>query len=757
MGSLSNTGIERVSGNNEHFLRNGYQRVPTLVQWMATLRCDLSCSHCLAVSQDSGFSDMPLPTVRRLIDEIAEMGVPEFLVTGGEPLTREDLPAITDYLGHMGQNWTLNTAAMPSANQRKALAENSPGFVAVSLDGPRQIHDSFRGKNGAWKEAMEAIRYFRTLPGVRVCAGTTVTSLNYHYLEETFHLVTSSGVDQWGIHLLVPEGRAAFRTDIFLSKHQLRNLVEFVARKRNYFNVEMADEIGYLGSYEPLVRAFPLSCGAGKSQCVVLPDGEVVPCTTLDRSFSAGNINLKPLRDIWGTGFRELREYAPEGKCSKCIYYPACGSGCWLQRKNGRECFKEVWQIPSLMKTAAGLTVCLGALASGMSRGEEIQFPDTSSSHSRTEQTSGVFQNTEGIILDTYSELLTGNHPGELYSSFDEYNTDDPAWEVLKLFRKNSIPEESAERCELVLRASETGYPSLSLAALLWRVVNEPLFQGEVFTEGEMEALYRAIAVIREKSTEWRQAIFENRLDPYLADGRLIERPFFMYSKAGPRQGEMERYFLSNDLDSERWETSADTTEITSQYLQEHPFAGQMHLTFRSSFDVKILNNFSIEPLSRDSNGCLCVGIFDVIESSENAVFLFEISGVPGSGEPLGFESGDFGEDEEIAVLCVVEVSVSAGRKYAYVELLREAYHQNRDVIMQTAIHFLEVEYGHGMYMYNDDLNPGEITENGSLLWPAIREMAYSDVDIPWLPQTTIGIGELRRRAKIKDIDFWMF
>ncbi len=50
MGSLSNVGSERVSGRNEHFLRNGYQKVPTLVQWMATLRCDLSCSHCLADS-----------------------------------------------------------------------------------------------------------------------------------------------------------------------------------------------------------------------------------------------------------------------------------------------------------------------------------------------------------------------------------------------------------------------------------------------------------------------------------------------------------------------------------------------------------------------------------------------------------------------------------------------------------------------------------------------------------------------------------
>lgn len=698
---------------------------------------------------------MPLPVVRKLIDEIAEMGVPEFLVTGGEPLTRDDLPAIADYLGYMGQNWSLNTAAMPSTSQRKAFAENSPGFVAVSLDGPRQIHDSFRGKNGAWDEAMEAIRYFRTLPGVRVCAGTTVTSLNYQHLEETFQLVAASGVDQWGIHLLVPEGRAANSADLFLSKRQLKNLIGFVARKRKYFNVEMADEIGYLGSYEPLVRAFPLSCGAGKSQCVVLPDGEVVPCTTLDRSFSAGNIHLKPLRDIWETGFRELREYVAEGKCSKCIYFPACGSGCWLQRKNGRECFREVWQIPGIMKTAAGLTVCLGALAAGTSRGEEIQLPGTSSDLFRTEQITGVSQNTDEVILESYLELVTGNQSGEFFSSFDEYNTDDPAWDLLKLFRKNSIPEETAERCELVQRALETEHPSLSLVALMWRVVNEPLFQGEVFTEGEMEAMYGTIALIRVKSSGWRQAIFENRLDPYLASGRLNERPFFMYSKAGPRQGDRERYVLSADLDAERWGTPADTAGITAHYLQEHPFAEQMHFTFRSSSDVDIRSNFSTEPMGRDSNGYLCVGIFDVIECSENAVFLFEISAVAGSFEPWGFESGRSEEDQKTSVQCVVEVSVSGGRKYAYAELLREAYHQNHEVLMQTAVHSLEGETSQGIH--SEYLISAEITENGSLLWPAIREIAFSDVDSSQFLQTSIGIDELRSRAKIKEIDFWMF
>ena len=86
-------------------------------------------------------------------------------------------------------SWTLNTAAMPDRGLREAIERNKPGFVAVSLDGPKAVHDAFRGRAGAWDEAMEAIRFFKSLGGVRVCAGTTVTSRNYDYLDETFHLV----------------------------------------------------------------------------------------------------------------------------------------------------------------------------------------------------------------------------------------------------------------------------------------------------------------------------------------------------------------------------------------------------------------------------------------------------------------------------------------------------------------------------------------------------------------------------------------
>ena len=87
--------------------------------------------------------------------------------------------------------------------------------------------------------------------------------------------------------------------------------------------VTVADEIGYCGEWEPLIRPAPFVCGAGRTQCVVLSDGNVVPCTTLDRSVATGSLRERSLRELWHDGFGELRSYQPDVQCRQCEYLRA--------------------------------------------------------------------------------------------------------------------------------------------------------------------------------------------------------------------------------------------------------------------------------------------------------------------------------------------------------------------------------------------------------------------------------------------------
>jgi len=307
---------------------------------------------------------MSLHHTARLIEQIAEMQVEEFLLTGGEPLARPDLAEVIGMLQANRVRWSLNTAQMPDLRTQAAIEKWPPGFAAVSLDGPKKVHDGFRGVPGTFHKAMQSIGYFSDM-GVSVAAGTTVTSRNFRHLSDTFGIVLGSGATTWGIHLPVPEGRASVRKALFLSRSRIKWLLDFVASKRSYFPITMADEIGYCGFWEPLLRDEPFFCGAGRAGCVVLPGGEVVPCTTLDRTTSAGNVMEHSLRDIWETGFEDLRAWTPKDKCNACSYVSACAGGCWLQRRHGAECFRDVWHMPQALKTAVGIAICFGITSSG--------------------------------------------------------------------------------------------------------------------------------------------------------------------------------------------------------------------------------------------------------------------------------------------------------------------------------------------------------------------------------------------------------
>ncbi|MFH1732194.1 MAG: radical SAM protein [Planctomycetota bacterium] len=581
-----------------------------LVQWMATLRCPLSCPHCLAVSQESGFEDMPLGVARSLVRQIAEMGVGEFLVTGGEPLARADLPGVIDALAEHKVSWSLNTACMPSERLQRAIESYPPAFTAVSLDGPAETHDAFRGRDGAFDDALRSIRYFAGLDGCSVAAGTTVTTSNFDALQETFGIVMQSGASHWGIHLLVQEGRAAERKDLFLSRRQLSRLLRFVAKKRTYFPVTMADEFGYCGDWEPLVRDLPLTCGAGRTHCVVLPDGEVVPCTTLDRSASAGNINERPLRDIWADGFAELRNWEPKGRCAKCDYAPACEGGCWLQRRHGTKCYRDVWHVPEALKTAAGVAVCLGALAASPAApaaqaadakaGPPAKSP-ASSARLREHVLRAAGDGIEGQIVLWYGRQMgsltfgDGTAPsgpmldreGALRQALAAGPTGDlaadPAGRHFAAFTKGELPEDIAGMCKAVRACLDTKEHSLALAALLWRNLSEPCLNGDApakRTAAERKALRDTLAALRNAADAWRKGAFDELLKPYLARGWFPMPYAAPATKKRPPPPPPWRA-LQADTSTERWaqiRKYIKDKKAAAEFVDRHPYAESMML-----------------------------------------------------------------------------------------------------------------------------------------------------------------------------------
>jgi len=156
-----------------------------LVAWELTRSCNLFCAHCRgSASNDQYSGELSTEECFNLIDQILEVCKPIIILTGGEPLIRQDILQIAKYAVNkglrvvMGTNGTLITKEMAAK-----LKEVPISRLGISLDFPvASLQDNFRGQAGAFAAVMAGIVNARKA-GIEVQINSTITKLNVAYLE----------------------------------------------------------------------------------------------------------------------------------------------------------------------------------------------------------------------------------------------------------------------------------------------------------------------------------------------------------------------------------------------------------------------------------------------------------------------------------------------------------------------------------------------------------------------------------------------
>lgn len=310
--------------------RLGAVRPPTAVQWIATSSCDLKCAHCYSNAGRREKNELTAAEFGTFIlDEMKRLGCADLVIAGGEATLRADFPELVQRTAERGIRWSLHTHGGPVLKHRETFRRHPPAMVAVSVDGPPELHDAFRGRTGSFDAAMAAIRALKEDGCGEVVAGTTVTRANADSLADLFPFVAASGADSWGLHLIAPEGRGAEHRELLPTPDQLRRVAGFARRKRSVMKVELDNEWGSAGADDAFFRGQPFLCGAGRFSCVVSATGEVMACTTTDPAESEGNVRVMPLSRIWVEGFARFRTGSRGGVTD--------GRECWLQSRNGHE------------------------------------------------------------------------------------------------------------------------------------------------------------------------------------------------------------------------------------------------------------------------------------------------------------------------------------------------------------------------------------------------------------------------------------
>ncbi|MEN6609463.1 MAG: radical SAM protein [Methanoregulaceae archaeon] len=304
-----------------------------LVSWNITLRCPLRCAHCY-VNAGEREADGALSTEEAyaVIDQICELGKPVVILSGGEPLMRDDIFAIARYGSGKGLKMAMGTSGIHiDEKTAREIKESGIRRVAVSIDSADPaVHDKFRGLPGAWERAVRGIRHLGR-EGVGVQINMTVLSPGIQAIRDIVSLGTGLGVTDYQIFFPVPTGRGSDTP--WLTPQVYEDLIRevLVTYRDSGVNIRptcapqfrrIADTLGIKNP------SWGRGCIAGISYCRIFANGDVTPCPYLPAR--AGNVRETSLKKIWNESpiLSVLRD--PKlltGKCGRCGYREICG-GC---------------------------------------------------------------------------------------------------------------------------------------------------------------------------------------------------------------------------------------------------------------------------------------------------------------------------------------------------------------------------------------------------------------------------------------------
>jgi radical SAM protein with 4Fe4S-binding SPASM domain len=340
---------------------------PPVVFWSVTHRCNLNCTHCY-VDQDS--KEMPYDEARIIIDQLSEAKNFILIFFGGESLLRNDIFDLMRYASKKNIRVGLaSNGILINEEIAKRLKEAGCGYVQVSIDGLKEVHEQIRGI-GTFEKSISAIKHCLK-EGIYTCIGSTITKQNVHQIYDLIELAKSLRVQKFQIVDFVPSGKASSQSHISLTPLQIekfcvivgdiwqKNVEEGVPLTLSYKNpifgrtltqrfpkviiapffksVCLGEALSYFDFSERLYDGvfskqspfdpFISGCECGVFTLHIKSNGDVTPCP-LNPAY-LGNVKKHHLQKIWLNSpiLNQYRSLKYEGKCGKCNYKSICG-GC---------------------------------------------------------------------------------------------------------------------------------------------------------------------------------------------------------------------------------------------------------------------------------------------------------------------------------------------------------------------------------------------------------------------------------------------
>jgi AdoMet-dependent heme synthase len=363
---------------------------PRLIFWEVTKGCNLRCIHCRATATElSSPTDLPTGRAIDIIRQISEFANPILVLSGGEPLYRQDIFDLASFATQRGLRVALATnGTLVTKDVARKIVASGVKRVSISLDGSDAMtHDTFRGIPGAFDAAIYGMRNLQEL-GMSVQINMTIAKHNAKQLPGVLDLARRLGADALHTFLLVPVGCGVeIAQEQMVSPQEYEEMLNWFYDQSKTGDIELKatcaphyfrvvrqrraaerreavaagvtsygqgkapaigpDEMAMPGSNavilkpkghhtghpsghpgDPEMNAMTKGCLAGTGVCFISHEGEVFPCGYLP--VLAGDLKHNKFAEVWNDSvvFEQLRDTGNlKGKCGCCEFRNVC-MGC---------------------------------------------------------------------------------------------------------------------------------------------------------------------------------------------------------------------------------------------------------------------------------------------------------------------------------------------------------------------------------------------------------------------------------------------
>jgi radical SAM protein with 4Fe4S-binding SPASM domain len=331
--------------------KSARDRKPVVV-WNITKTCNLACIHCYTDSYNKKYNEeLTADEAKKVITDLARFKIPSLLFSGGEPLMRKDIFELAQFAKENGIRPVLSTnGTLIDSAVAKKIKEVGFIYVGISLDGIGEINDHFRGKIGAFNNAIEGFRKLVNLDQ-RVGLRLTLTKHNAGELDKIFDFIEKEKINRACFYHLVYSGRGKKSFD--LTAEEIRSYVDTILKRTKEFTekglsidiLTVDNHVDGVYLYSKLLKEDPrraedvykllkwnggglYSSGVGIG-CIDNV-GNVHP-DQFWQHYTFGNVRTRKFSEIWLDENDKLmkglknRKSLLKGKCSRCKYIELCG------------------------------------------------------------------------------------------------------------------------------------------------------------------------------------------------------------------------------------------------------------------------------------------------------------------------------------------------------------------------------------------------------------------------------------------------